>query len=289
MNGRPLINQVRKYLRDISDLSNQGSFWDDREIILALNAAQDVILKSLINNKQYQALNRLVSARLYNPNGTDVWRTLPSDYIHYMSAQTSSLDAVRIENSGIVVTVYEADLPFFSTVGLIPDPMYYKYTLHKTDAESLKTAKIYLGGESSSFLYSYHQAVFIVGNQICAQGDTIFQDQIPDIKHPPFILYYYKRPSKIWLREYGHPDVINQPITDADIDIFSFSQTEYDTICQHASVMLSFKETQTQRDIKMAGAVAAKLGSPLAKSSLYLRDQDITIMQRGTQNAKSPE
>ena len=278
MNGEPLILQVRRYLRDIETDVDKGTFWDDREIILALNVSQDVVVNHLIDNKQYQALNRLVSAYLYNPDSpVSFWRNLPSDYLHFFSAQTGSVDTL------VTSTVHSPNPVFASPVTSKLE--FGVTTISPDDTSKLKTAKVYLGGESAPFLFTYHQAVFIVGNLIGAQGDNIFYNQISGGEsYPPFILHYYRRPSKIWLTKYGHPTIINQPITLADISEESFDTDVYNTICQHAAVILSFKETQTQRDVKTAGAVATKLGSLIAKSSLYLRDQDITVIQQRGQN-----
>lgn len=88
MNGDVLINRIRTILKDNPDSTRQGQFWDVKEIVLALNASQDIFVNYCINNK----LNHLISSLLVNtgylthtfllPN-----IALPVDYLHYASGR----------------------------------------------------------------------------------------------------------------------------------------------------------------------------------------------------------
>lgn len=276
-----LLSQVRKYLRDMETNTDKGLFWDDWEIILALNSAQDIIVSKLIDNKQYQSLNRLVSAYLYNPT-THFWRNLPSDYLHYISGQISTETHITVDTTGSIgtpdPTPDEQAVTFVIYDMVLP---YYKSRILKDSLKKMKTAKVYLGGESASYLWTYCQAIFIVNDKIGAQGDNVITPSgtSDDMPNTPFVLYYYRKPSKIWLNRYGDYNVGGQAPDTAELNREDFPENIYDDIAKLASSILSFKETQTQRDIKNLSVVAGKLNSPLAKTSLYLRDSDITIMR----------
>ena len=96
MNGRILIDYVRQHVRDrgydssnpvLSDYSNNyaGRYWQDYEILLALNNAQMVVLESFVEKKDYEALSILQSTTTYLQTAEDVFSPLPTDYYHYLN------------------------------------------------------------------------------------------------------------------------------------------------------------------------------------------------------------
>lgn len=102
MNGDALVARVRRILKDVADDTNQGEFWDLREIIIALNVAQDILLNYCIRNKRYEHIKGLVTNTGIVSDDT----TLPLDYLHYASAQVgddvASLRTARIYDGGYV-------------------------------------------------------------------------------------------------------------------------------------------------------------------------------------------
>jgi hypothetical protein len=87
MNGDVLAQRLREILHDKETATDKGTFWDDRQLRLALNAAQDVIINRLLNNKQYSNLLGLATQTTYGRNTVVPW-----DYLHYMSGQVGDTE-----------------------------------------------------------------------------------------------------------------------------------------------------------------------------------------------------
>lgn len=85
MNGDNLIIQVRRILKDVPTNVSQGEFWDDREIILALNVAQDMFLKFAIENDLHYLLAPLVTVTANMQGMRDYVFDPP--YLHYIGAE----------------------------------------------------------------------------------------------------------------------------------------------------------------------------------------------------------
>lgn len=82
MDGLALTTHIRNVLRDVQSSYALGEFWDDREVRLALNTAQDVFVNTCINSKNYHLLNGI-----FTNTGYVASATLPTDYLYYASAK----------------------------------------------------------------------------------------------------------------------------------------------------------------------------------------------------------
>jgi hypothetical protein len=82
MTGQSLIDRVRRVLKDTPSLVEQGTFWSDNEILLALNIAMYVWINFCIKNNFTDDLSGIIkkSSILHSPT------TLPPDYLHYISS-----------------------------------------------------------------------------------------------------------------------------------------------------------------------------------------------------------
>lgn len=102
MNGDALVERVRRILKDVADDTHQGEFWDLREIMLALNVAQDILLNYCLRNQREDLIKGLVKNTGIIASDT----TIPTDYVHYVSAQVgdaeSTLRTARIYIGGYV-------------------------------------------------------------------------------------------------------------------------------------------------------------------------------------------
>ncbi len=114
MNGQSLINYVRQHVRDIGydnrsltpDLTNNyaGRFWQDYEILLALNNAQMFILEGFLAKKDYEALSLLLNTIEYDGFTVRVPGSyvMPIDYYHYVNARVR----ISAENQWTIAKLY---------------------------------------------------------------------------------------------------------------------------------------------------------------------------------------
>lgn len=93
MSGSELITYVRNVLRDVVSSYSQGEFWEDEEILLALNAAQDIFLNNCLKLKQHNFLRWLITRTAYSDNPI---QAMPLDYVHYMSAKVGEEDDLKL-------------------------------------------------------------------------------------------------------------------------------------------------------------------------------------------------
>ncbi len=84
MDADPIILSVRRRLRDDIDPGRAGVFWSDEEVLLAINAAQDIVVSRLVSIGQIAPLSRL-RRRLELTTATPA--ALPPDYLHAISAR----------------------------------------------------------------------------------------------------------------------------------------------------------------------------------------------------------
>lgn len=84
MIGANLLARVRRLLRDVATVTEQGTFWSDAEIYLALNNAQLSYASFLVRNYQYHNVASLLTNTAISAGGA-----LPADYFMYASAYTS--------------------------------------------------------------------------------------------------------------------------------------------------------------------------------------------------------
>lgn len=110
MNGNNLIQRVRLLLRDVGYDNNNavtsnytstiaGRYWQDYEILLALNAAQDYYVDAFLSVKDKEALSFLVVRGTYQPNWNLDLQTpnlLPADYLYYVNGTVGPIDGLRI-------------------------------------------------------------------------------------------------------------------------------------------------------------------------------------------------
>ncbi len=100
MDARPLIRRARLILEDnVSDVK-KGIFWSDYEIVLALNAAQNMFVAYCVRNKLHNHIQGLYKNTNYLNNNDP----LPNDYMHGVSAligiNENNLEATRLYYGG---------------------------------------------------------------------------------------------------------------------------------------------------------------------------------------------
>jgi len=101
MNGDVLANRVRLILRDTQSPADQGLFWSDMEIALALNNAQAIFVNaSLRLGLSYLLAGLNVTTGFVTPPDTG-WIPLPDNYLHYVSAM------VGTDQFQVVARVYQ--------------------------------------------------------------------------------------------------------------------------------------------------------------------------------------
>ena len=127
MNGQLLVNQIRTVLRDRQSGYAQGEFWQDWEILQALNIAQDKFVDYCLRDKKWaRYLAGLQSSYDYTVINILPY-VLPADYLHYVSA----IEKVVID-----------------------------------DIVSYRTAGIYLGGDGVNYFSTSAENAIILGGNI---------------------------------------------------------------------------------------------------------------------------
>jgi len=92
VDGTRLITYVRKVLRDVLSDYQKGEFWDDDEILLSLNAAQDVFLNNCLKLRQLHYLRWIIRRTDYETGS----RPLPADYVYYVTAHVGDDDDLKL-------------------------------------------------------------------------------------------------------------------------------------------------------------------------------------------------
>ena len=148
----------------------------------------------------------------------------------------------------------------FGVSGALPaDYLHYISGMVGLIETTLKTARIYLGGEGDYYRYVAHKAVIIIGSNL------YFTDG--SLPAPKGILTYYRRPSRI-TTDTASPDYLLQEFED---NIY------YDIIVNQAAVILALKETQTQREFKKARRVLQNIVLYPAGITAYNVDYDKAV------------
>lgn len=155
--------RIRDILRDNPNITEQGVFWSDAEIRLALNASQDAVVNFCLRNELTYPLLGLVRTVAYNAptqaqiNTQTGYQSLPNNYMHFASAY-------------------------------IPDS--------DTELMNLRyPAKMYLGADAEEYRNAIHVGVSIMNNNIKA----VFMNN----PNSQFVLIYYCYPSYIGLTSLG--------------------------------------------------------------------------------------
>jgi len=112
MNGDSLITRVRRVLKDEATNVAQGNFWSDREIILAINAAQSIFIKHALELELHYLLAQLVRKTVYSTSATNY--VFSPECFSYISAQVGDIDNLK------PARIYMGG-----------DGMYYENTHHK--------------------------------------------------------------------------------------------------------------------------------------------------------------
>jgi hypothetical protein len=134
MTGTELIQRVRGLLRDLGedtlqptpDMMNSvaGQFWNDYEVLTALNVAQDFLINRAIQSKNIDYLNMLVVRGTYFFQNTldqgIPLNPLPADFLHYIDCKVGNPNTLHI-------------------------------------------ARIYYGGDALPYVHIRHDAMFIFG------------------------------------------------------------------------------------------------------------------------------
>ena len=106
MNGDNLALKIRDILKDTPSMVQQGTFWSDWEIYLALNAAQESFLNSCIIHKLHNCLNTLIAQTIPATTIDLSLITNPNRYMHYVSAnivgEPNRLARIYLGNEGHV-------------------------------------------------------------------------------------------------------------------------------------------------------------------------------------------
>ena len=246
MTGQNIIAKARRILKDTTSVTEVGSFWSDEEILLALNMSQYIVVNALIDAKKSLFLSRLIkgAAYLFSSPG---WQSLPLDYLHYASGTVTPFfgTSYGAECKNNTVTEFEIGKYDGSTSTPVEIPP-------NLASASNRMSRIYLGGEGAPYIGVSHYGIYIVGNDITASGKSGLMNG------NKFVLFYYRKPTKI----------------ESSGDYLDFDDYIYENIIRHATVLLSFKETKTQRDVKNMKLVGKEISSLPSKSSVYLTNND---------------
>lgn len=124
MDGNILIGYIRHVLKDVTTApsivnalnsiptppyvpnsdhwvgTDRAGFWNDIEIILALNNAQDIIVNACIRNKLYHLINGLTQTTGITSHTPNNPISLPNDYLHYISGM------VGIQGNLVTAKIY---------------------------------------------------------------------------------------------------------------------------------------------------------------------------------------
>lgn len=182
MDATPYIARVRRILQDYTDTHHAGTFWLDYYVLLALGQAQNIVINTLLRIRNHHALRYLVSS----VDGTSPV-TLPSDYLHYISA--------------VIGDIPDGDIP--------------------------RTARLYLGAEGVPYLYVAHDGCVILGGNIIFldNGDATKEGRLYYYKRPAafvrpgdagfsntqeFDLHIYDMMMNVAVRLLGQKDTNNQ-------------------------------------------------------------------------------
>lgn len=149
MNGDNLAVRVRNILRDNTSATKLGQFWDDEEIRLALNNAQDVFINfALKNNLGYLLKNLLTSVTLLDPTANPA--QLPQDYMHHC-------------NAVVYEGIYEEGIPSYM-------------------------AQIHTGGDADNYMWVNHANASIINNNLYFRmNDSWASGMLLYYRYPSFI------------------------------------------------------------------------------------------------------
>lgn len=145
MVGSTLIQAVRVILQDIQAAHIKGEFWSDREILLALNAAQSVFINACLRLGETYLLSGLVTQSPFSASPY----TLPADYLHYISGRVGASDTsnvlrtARIYLGGIGYTYFDTS---HDAIIILNDTVFFKQA----------------GADTSGILNYYRQPLTIV-------------------------------------------------------------------------------------------------------------------------------
>ncbi|OQA51534.1 MAG: hypothetical protein BWY47_00033 [Bacteroidetes bacterium ADurb.Bin302] len=128
MDGSDLVLQIRRALRDVTSARSQGQFYDDDEIILALNNAQMLFVNYCLERNLYVYLEGLI--RVSNRIGWDTQLNVPAN-----------LNILTAPYLHIISAVFQ-------------------------DSELSYLSRVYLGGEALQYLYTEHYGTYIINNAI---------------------------------------------------------------------------------------------------------------------------
>lgn len=144
----------------------------------------------------------------------------------------------------------------FAATGPVNLPANYLHFISSTISTPARTARVYIGGEGYTYLYTVHDAAVILGAQVyfVDRGNAAGTG----------VLHYYRRPNPLLVTG----DTGFTTTQDFDLRI-------YDDIARYAVAILGTKETFNKRDMKMRTRVARQLGSEVPRGIHYPVDRDM--------------
>lgn len=92
MVGTALMEYVRKILRDVYTNTQKDYFWSDGEILLCLNAAQDIFLNNMLKLGQDSFLRGLITRTSYVLDSDPV----PADYVYFLTAHVGDEEDLKL-------------------------------------------------------------------------------------------------------------------------------------------------------------------------------------------------
>lgn len=240
MDGNNLIRRIRIKLNDLPNLAEQGQFWDDREILLALNNAQDLFIDFCIRTNKYHYLyGLLVSFNNFVINNSRFWSSLPADYFSFASASV-----IQPWNQ----TAQDIGGMDFDTI-----------------RRHAQTAKVYIGGEAFYYYYVNQNACFIFANNITFRNysytnlGSVIPLTLPPNQRIDGVLYYYHYPAIIIGNRFDP----------------SFPDWIYENVfVDYAILLLGMKETQSQREFKMKKRLVRELSMQPEKFANFVEERD---------------
>lgn len=150
----------------------------------------------------------------------------------------------------------------FAGTGPVSLPADYLHFISATVSSPARTARVYIGGEGCTYLYTVHDAAIILGT------DVYFVDR--GTATGSGVLYYYRRPNKMLVTG----DAGFTTAQDFDLSV-------YDEICKYAVAMLGAKETITGRDVAARQTTRQDLSQEVPVAVHYPIDRESIMRNFG--------
>ena len=186
MNGDNLALKIRDILRDTQSMVQQGSFWSNWEIYLALNAAQECFINTCLTHKLKNCLNTLITQTTPAASVNLSLLTNPNRYLHYVSAnivgEPNRLARIYLGNEGHVFRNVQHDfcyienniVTFFSRIAPVTGILYYYRYPSKIELTSVQGTP----NTAIDFPMEYYDIIALHASMILGLKETQTQRDI---------------------------------------------------------------------------------------------------------------